>query len=540
MKRLLLACTLAAACQDALDDDGADDSFLDEGKSDTGGIREDSSPGYAVLRVANESDAAALDAAGVTSGTAKAMIAYRAGADGLLDTSDDDRFDTLAELDAVPYTGPVLFQKLLDRAMALGYIIFDWRTHIMYGGWSSQKPTVCTISGSADAKELRLLFEMKQSAQWRVDIRDSSNTLVQSISPPFTGWSQPIPGHALTYQIYGAGVYWDCEDFRGLPQAVAVKEPVALDDPFRCTTFMKMSTPTPSGAMEGELGMFALPNVWNFNEYAPAFIGQCSTASVAVKYTPPTDGLYTFQSFEKRHLTIRDGGCAGPELACGSTNVPVKLRKGQSIAIGVGTSEPSFTWVTVVRSLTEVSCSDGFDDNGDGAVDCADPTCAEACRVKEVCTNGIDDNGNGKIDCLDDDCGGVAACSSNTCPGLDLGTATGTPVAEGNATLAPAGKLLACGSTAQPWAGSRFFSWRAPTAGTYRFHIDSRGVYHAGIKLLDGTCDADVLGCAVGATTRVDRLMAANQEVVVEVGLSRRSLDPFDSWTPFELSITKL
>ncbi len=58
-------------------------------------------------------------------------------------------------------------------------------------------------------------------------------------------------------------------------------------------------------------------------------------------------------------------------------------------------------------------CSNGVDDNGDGKVDCADPTCflKPACAPgAEDCTNGIDDNGDQLVDCLDTLCAQAAAC----------------------------------------------------------------------------------------------------------------------------------
>ncbi|MBI5482578.1 MAG: hypothetical protein HY906_27230 [Deltaproteobacteria bacterium] len=41
------------------------------------------------------------------------IIAHRDGVDGQPGTADDDRFDDLAELDAVPYVGPIALQKLV-------------------------------------------------------------------------------------------------------------------------------------------------------------------------------------------------------------------------------------------------------------------------------------------------------------------------------------------------------------------------------------------------------------------------------------------
>ena len=58
-------------------------------------------------------------------------------------------------------------------------------------------------------------------------------------------------------------------------------------------------------------------------------------------------------------------------------------------------------------------CINGFDDDGDGLTDCADPDCAgdPACQFMEICTNGIDDDRDGFIDCNDPDCVNHPACA---------------------------------------------------------------------------------------------------------------------------------
>jgi phosphatidylserine/phosphatidylglycerophosphate/cardiolipin synthase-like enzyme len=53
-----------------------------------------------------------LRAAGVPKLSAKNIVAHRDGADQQAGTPDDDRFDDLAELDAVPYVGPIALGKL--------------------------------------------------------------------------------------------------------------------------------------------------------------------------------------------------------------------------------------------------------------------------------------------------------------------------------------------------------------------------------------------------------------------------------------------
>jgi len=56
---------------------------------------------------------------------------------------------------------------------------------------------------------------------------------------------------------------------------------------------------------------------------------------------------------------------------------------------------------------TESNCSNGVDDDLDGAVDCFDPDCAgdPACAAgPELCSGGADEDGDGLIDCADPDC----------------------------------------------------------------------------------------------------------------------------------------
>ena len=44
------------------------------------------------------------------------------------------------------------------------------------------------------------------------------------------------------------------------------------------------------------------------------------------------------------------------------------------------------------------SCSNGVDDDGDGAIDCCDSDCIGDPDCNEICDNGIDDDCDGLID----------------------------------------------------------------------------------------------------------------------------------------------
>ena len=58
------------------------------------------------------------------------------------------------------------------------------------------------------------------------------------------------------------------------------------------------------------------------------------------------------------------------------------------------------------------TCFDGFDNDGDGFVDCGEPSCrAQNYLRTEDCSNLVDDNCNGQVDCDDPDCGDSWLCA---------------------------------------------------------------------------------------------------------------------------------
>lgn len=77
----------------------------------------------AALRVANELTFAQLDKdVALSSRAATNIVAHRDGVDHVHGTADDDPFDTIAELDAVPYVGPVAFAHLVAYAHERGWV----------------------------------------------------------------------------------------------------------------------------------------------------------------------------------------------------------------------------------------------------------------------------------------------------------------------------------------------------------------------------------------------------------------------------------
>ncbi|MGE0548412.1 MAG: phospholipase D-like domain-containing protein [Kofleriaceae bacterium] len=104
-------------------EDGETDGFP-SGKAD-GGIDEGSPEALGVLALVNDAatTVTVLDGdAGLSVRVAKNIVRHRQGGDAADGTGDDDRFDTLAELDAIPYVGPAALNALLEYARERGLI----------------------------------------------------------------------------------------------------------------------------------------------------------------------------------------------------------------------------------------------------------------------------------------------------------------------------------------------------------------------------------------------------------------------------------
>jgi hypothetical protein len=120
-------------------EDGANDPALGaEGKAD--GETLTSAEVAGVLEVVNTLDKAGLGEAGLTSRVATNISKHRAGVDEQLGTDDDDTFDSLDELDEVPYVGSRVLGALLDYARANGYVHVDDSGGSCLSGSDGQTP----------------------------------------------------------------------------------------------------------------------------------------------------------------------------------------------------------------------------------------------------------------------------------------------------------------------------------------------------------------------------------------------------------------
>lgn len=120
---LAISALAGTACVDGEVEDGEADAFPD-GKAD-GGIEEGSPEAIGVLALVNDPSMTAAklkSEAGITSRVSTNIVTHRNGTDGQFGTADDDKFDTLRELDAVPYVGPATLNALLEAARERGLV----------------------------------------------------------------------------------------------------------------------------------------------------------------------------------------------------------------------------------------------------------------------------------------------------------------------------------------------------------------------------------------------------------------------------------
>jgi hypothetical protein len=166
-------------------------------------------------------------------------------------------------------------------------------------------------------------------------------------------------------------------------------------------------------------------------------------------------------------LFVLQGACqpAGC-LAYGDQDLTFQAEAGEVYFVvvdGYAGAESPFTLTVDCGGPQPEICDDGLDNDGDGAIDCADPDCATfpgcasdfcpgyagantCCQNSdpcgwaadgycdcdgtcawdqldcggpqpEICDDGLDNDGDGAIDCADPDCATFPGCASDFCPG---------------------------------------------------------------------------------------------------------------------------
>jgi len=147
---------------------------------------------------------------------------------------------------------------------------------------------------------------------------------------------------------------------------------------------------------------------------------------------------------------VRTGACnTGKEIGCndddggnhaGSLDFTILypgtyyvFLDGYTVDINGGANEGPFQLNILITPNPPEVCNDGFDNDGDHFVDCADPDCVNATNCFKcnggkdpkpelgiaACTDGQDDDCDGKVDCADSDCKASDYYVTECCNGGD-------------------------------------------------------------------------------------------------------------------------
>ena len=118
-----------------------------------------------------------------------------------------------------------------------------------------------------------------------------------------------------------------------------------------------------------------------------------------------------------------DGDCVG-DSACGECSPGDEQACGNTLGVCAGvvdTCQNDGNWGgcdygSDYEENTETSCSDEYDNDCDGYVDCLDTDCGGGLENSgDFCSDGLDNDCDGYVDCLDADCFGFTGSSGNTC-----------------------------------------------------------------------------------------------------------------------------
>ena len=212
------------------------------------------------------------------------------------------------------------------------------------------------------------------------------------------------------------------------------------------------------------IGVGLLAGLSPVEDHLSSTCGGAGGAELLVQWRAPADGRYGFdttRSYRDTVLSLRDGDCTGAELAC-NDDLDGVVRSAVSAELVAGQA------VTVVL------------DSAPGAA------------------------GSTELSIYP---------HSASCPDLDLGTATGASI-----TSFSHRDTVHVGSC-PPAVGDRWWSWRAPAAGTYVVDtIDS--TYDTVLYALDA-CGGLELACNddhSGAASQITLRLAAGEAVVLGVG----------------------
>ena len=195
----------------------------------------------------------------------------------------------------------------------------------------------------------------------------------------------------------------------------------------------------------------------------------------------------------------------------------------------------------------EEICNNGSDDNGDGLVDCEDPQCVVFCAPPEDCTDGRDNDLDGHADCQDIDCTGTPVCTGSSCVvHFDFGTLHRGAIvaADWSTAVTPNSFIASCGGAGPDFTAA--FTLDAPS--NVLLHLTQTGSHSLTLSTEAGpgtSCLTGELACLTSpgvhmpGTWSFSQLPAARYFVNIDAttedatGMGRleiQTVGPLDEW----------
>ncbi len=158
------------------------------------------------------------DDAGLDARAAANIALHRAGADGVFPSADDDAFDDLAELDAVPYVGDTAFEKLRAYAALHPAPAAESVEGVLFRGWESE-----IVTWGVNTVDFEVLDGMldARAAQSLLDGRPYAS--VTEMGP-----RAYVGGSALDRLRREAAAWWSARS--GAPSLAGTFDGVAFDE----------------------------------------------------------------------------------------------------------------------------------------------------------------------------------------------------------------------------------------------------------------------------------------------------------------------
>lgn len=168
-----------------------------------------------------------------------------------------------------------------------------------------------------------------------------------------------------------------------------------------------------------------------------------------------------------------------------------------------GGSSPPFGWSPLPSPYGDLVV------NASGTVSAFD--------IEWVCDDGFDDNGDGLVDCDDPACAGTPECFTCLVPDVDLGSLLGEEILVDDNTGAPQLHNPSCSTSLH----QRAVRWVAPTDGVYVFDTNDSLLMDTTLTITDA-CGTQELACdddsGPDLLSSITTTLVAGEEIMILVG----------------------